>query len=186
MSPRPVAAPTLRSRGRARGRFRPLLAAARRALVAGPRSGSSLGAVIGYSVSLGGSQAFKATATLYLGQPYSASGNVAAPERADEPEHGPRDRARARSSIQQRRARSARRSPATSRRHLDAVVAGNIAKNGQTPLVSITRAGEEAAVAACAANALAQAVIDRIVGLRESEDRELQRADLERRAARSR
>ena len=35
-----------------------------------------VGAVIGYAVSLGGSQTFKATATLYLGQPYSASGTV--------------------------------------------------------------------------------------------------------------
>jgi len=39
-------------------------------------AGLILGAVIGYAVSLGGSQRYQATATLYLGQPYSASGNV--------------------------------------------------------------------------------------------------------------
>src|SRR5881397_1696643 len=39
-------------------------------------AGLLVGAVIGYGISLGGSQRFKATATLYLGQPYSASGNV--------------------------------------------------------------------------------------------------------------
>src|SRR2546421_12590231 len=39
-------------------------------------AGLIVGAVIGYAVSLGGSQTFKATATLYLGQPYSASGTV--------------------------------------------------------------------------------------------------------------
>src|SRR5579884_3032806 len=39
-------------------------------------AGLALGAVVGYAVSLGGSQRFQATATLYLGQPYSASGNV--------------------------------------------------------------------------------------------------------------
>src|SRR5439155_9282303 len=39
-------------------------------------AGLVVGAVIGYAISLGGSQRFKATATLYLGQPYSASGNV--------------------------------------------------------------------------------------------------------------
>src|SRR5437762_13013379 len=39
-------------------------------------AGLVAGAVIGYAISLGGSQQFKATATLYLGQPYSASGNV--------------------------------------------------------------------------------------------------------------
>src|SRR4051812_31168762 len=39
-------------------------------------AGLVAGALIGYAVSLGGSQTFKATASLYLGQPYSASGNV--------------------------------------------------------------------------------------------------------------
>src|SRR5207302_5706863 len=39
-------------------------------------AGLIVGAVIGYAISLGGTQRFKATATLYLGQPYSASGNV--------------------------------------------------------------------------------------------------------------
>src|SRR5512142_3496049 len=39
-------------------------------------AGLVAGAVIGYALSLGGAQRYKATATLYLGQPYSASGNV--------------------------------------------------------------------------------------------------------------
>src|SRR6478736_5631688 len=54
------------------GRYWRLLAA-RWWLVA---AGLVAGAVIGYAISLGGNQQFKATATLYLGQPYSASGNV--------------------------------------------------------------------------------------------------------------
>src|SRR5581483_9184090 len=41
-----------------------------------PVAGRVLGAVIGYLIALGGSQGYKATATLYLGQPYTASGNV--------------------------------------------------------------------------------------------------------------
>ena len=40
-------------------------------------AGLVVGAVIGYLVSLGGSQVYAATATMYLGQPYSASGNIA-------------------------------------------------------------------------------------------------------------
>ena len=40
-------------------------------------AGVVAGAVIGYLVSLGGTQVYTATATLYLGQPYSASGTVA-------------------------------------------------------------------------------------------------------------
>src|SRR5215471_4615763 len=39
-------------------------------------AGLVVGAVIGYLVSLGGTQVYKATATLYLGQPLSASGNT--------------------------------------------------------------------------------------------------------------
>src|SRR5918911_2571787 len=41
-----------------------------------PAAGLVAGAVIGYLIALGGSQVYKATATLYLGQPYTASGNV--------------------------------------------------------------------------------------------------------------
>src|SRR3954449_12601602 len=40
-----------------------------------PIAGLVVGAVIGYLIALGGNQVFKATATLYLGQPYTASGN---------------------------------------------------------------------------------------------------------------
>src|SRR5436305_15190627 len=54
------------------GRYVRLLAARWWLIVAG----LILGAVVGYAVSLGGSQRYQATATLYLGQPYSASGNV--------------------------------------------------------------------------------------------------------------
>ena len=39
--------------------------------------GLVVGAIVGYAVSLGSGQVYKATATLYLGQPYSASGNIA-------------------------------------------------------------------------------------------------------------
>ena len=41
-----------------------------------PVAGLVVGAVVGYLIALGGNQVYKATATLYLGQPYTASGNV--------------------------------------------------------------------------------------------------------------
>src|SRR3954453_12302361 len=41
-----------------------------------PAAGLVIGAVVGYLIALGGNQVYKATATLYLGQPYTASGNV--------------------------------------------------------------------------------------------------------------
>src|SRR6266850_6126068 len=123
-------------------------------------AGLILGAVVGYAVSLGGSQRWQATATLYLGQPYSASGNV--------------------------QLQAAQTNPSTVRAiiHSDAVIAqvaaacksrpadfrggistqtlsGNIAKNGQTPLVSVTVQAKKRRKAACAANGLANAVIDK-------------------------
>src|SRR5881227_4211650 len=39
-----------------------------------PVAGLVIGAVVGYLIALGGNQVFKATATIYLGQPYSSSG----------------------------------------------------------------------------------------------------------------
>src|SRR3982750_438178 len=41
-----------------------------------PVLGLIVGAIIGYLLTVGGTQRYKATATLYPGQPYSASGNV--------------------------------------------------------------------------------------------------------------
>src|SRR5919199_2960352 len=41
-----------------------------------PLVGLVAGAVIGYAIAVGGSQQYKASATVYLGTPYSAAGNV--------------------------------------------------------------------------------------------------------------
>jgi hypothetical protein len=126
-----------------------------------PVAGVILGAVIGYAVAAGGGQVFKATATLYLGQPYSASGNV--------------------------QLQSAQTNPSTVKTivHSDVVIAqvasrckakpgqfrggistqsiaGNIAKNGQTPNVSLTVQSARRKVAGCAANALAAEVVAKI------------------------
>jgi capsular polysaccharide biosynthesis protein len=136
------------------------LIAARWWLVVG---GLVIGAVVGYSVSLGGSQTFQATAIVYLGQPYTASGNV--------------------------QLQSAQTNPSTVRAviHSDAVLvgiaatckakladfrggistqalAGNIAKNGQTAEVSISVQSRRRRVASCAANELARAVVDKTSG----------------------
>ena len=139
------------------GRYRRLLAA-RWWL---PAAGLVLGAVIGYLVALGGSQVFKATATLYLGQPYSSSGNV--------------------------QLQAAQTNPSTVRQiaHADSVIAlvasqckakprlfrggistqsvsGSISKNGQTPLVTLTVQSAKRKVATCAANGLARIVVDKL------------------------
>src|SRR5947208_2469907 len=41
-----------------------------------PLLGLVVGAIIGYAISLDGSQVWRSQATIYLGQPYTTSGNV--------------------------------------------------------------------------------------------------------------
>src|SRR5712691_5227214 len=116
------------------------------------------GVVIGYALSLGGSQRFKATATLYLGQPYSASGNVQLQAAQTNPSTV-RQIAHAESIIEQA-ASACKAKPAQFRRGISTQnVAGNIAKNGQTPLVTLSVLAKKRHVAACTANALAHLVI---------------------------
>jgi capsular polysaccharide biosynthesis protein len=121
-------------------------------------AGLILGAVIGYAVSLGGGQRYQATATLYLGQPYSASGNVQLQAAQTNPStvkaiaHA--------ESIDKAVAAQCKAKVGTIRGGISTqTVAGAISKNGQTPLVSLTVQTAKRLVASCAANALAQAVI---------------------------
>jgi len=135
-----------------------LLLAARWWLLA---AGLVLGAIVGYAVSLGGGQTFQATATLYLGQPYSASGNIALQTLQTNPStvktviHA--------ASVIDAVAASCNAKPASFRGGISTQgVSGNLAKNGQTPLVSITVKSAKRKTAACAANGLAHQVLDRI------------------------
>ena len=126
-----------------------------------PAAGLVLGAILGYAVSLGGGQTYQATATLYLGQPYSASGNIALQTLQTNPStvktviHA--------ASVIDAVASSCDVKPATIRGGISTQsVSGNLAKNGQTPLVSITVKSAKRKPSACAANALAHQVLDRI------------------------
>jgi capsular polysaccharide biosynthesis protein len=122
--------------------------------------GLVVGALIGYAVSLGGSQTFKATATLYLGQPYSASGNVQLQNLQTNPSTV-RSIVHA-SSVVDAVAKLCKAKPGEFRSGISvAAIAGNIAKNGQTAEVSVGVQAKKRRVAGCAANALARAVIDR-------------------------
>lgn len=132
------------------------LIAARWWLVAG---GLVIGAVIGYSVSLGGSQTFKATANVYLGQPYSASGSVQLQSAQTNPSTV-RSIVHAQSVIVQVAGHCGTKPDAFRGGISVQSIAGNIAKSGQTPEVAITVQAGKRRVAACAANALAAAVID--------------------------
>src|SRR5712691_140823 len=124
-------------------------------LVAG---GLVIGAVIGYGVSLGGSQTYQATATLYLGQPYSASGNVQLQAAQTNPSTV-RQIAHAASVIDAVAAACKTKPGAFKGGISTQTISGNISKNGQTPLVSLSVQAVKRKVEACTANALARAVI---------------------------
>jgi capsular polysaccharide biosynthesis protein len=138
------------------GRYVRLLAARWWLLAAG----LLVGAVIGYAIALGGSQTFKATSTLYLGQPYSASGNVQLQAAQTNPSTV-RQIAHAETVID-RVAAACKAKPGDLRGGISTqTVSGNIAKNGQTPLVTVSVQAKKRRLASCAANALARIVIDK-------------------------
>ncbi len=122
-----------------------------------PLAGLAAGIVIGYLISLGGAQVYKAKAVVYLGQPLSGSG-VQVQSVSTNP-----------STVRQivlapvtinAVARKVGLKPGQLRGHIATqAVAGNITRLGQNPLVSITVTSRFRAKAADAANALADAVI---------------------------
>jgi capsular polysaccharide biosynthesis protein len=121
-------------------------------------AGIILGAVIGYAVSLGGSQRYQSTATLYLGQPYSASGNVQLQAAQTNPSTV-RQIVHATSVDNQVAAMCKVKAGAFRGGISTQTISGNLSKNGQTPLVSISVQSARRKVATCAANALAQIVV---------------------------
>ncbi|HEY5057741.1 MAG TPA: Wzz/FepE/Etk N-terminal domain-containing protein [Gaiellaceae bacterium] len=123
-------------------------------------AGLVLGALVGYTVSLGGKQTYQATATLYLGQPYSASGNIALQTLQTNPStvkaiiHA--------ASVIDGVAGACATSPASFLSGISTQsVSGNLSKNGQTPLITVTVKAKKRKPTACAANGLARQVVDR-------------------------
>src|SRR5438105_12024745 len=113
-------------------------------------AGLVVGAVIGYAISLGGSQQFKATATLYLGQPYSASGNVQLQAAQTNPSTV-RQIAHAESIVDQVAAACKAKAGTFKGGISTQTVSGNISRNGQTPLVTVSVQAAKRKVATCTA-----------------------------------
>lgn len=121
-------------------------------------AGLVAGMVIGYLISLGGSQVYKARAVVYLGQPLSPGG-VQVQSQATNP-----------STVRQivtseqtidAVARKVGLKPSQLRGHVSTqAVSGAITRLGQNPLVSISVTGHLRAKVARAANALATAVVN--------------------------
>src|SRR4051794_23361972 len=123
-----------------------------------PLAGLAVGLVIGYLISLGGAQVYKAKATVYLGQPLS-QGGVQVQSQATNPSTV-RTIVTAESTIQAV-ARKVGMKPAQLRGHISTqAVTGNISRLGQNPLVAISVTGHERRKAARAANNLASTVVN--------------------------
>lgn len=119
------------------------------------------GAVIGYGVSLGGSQVYKASATVYLGQPYSASGSIQLQSLQTNPAAVT---AIVHSELVIRSvANACKAKPGDFRGGISTQsVPGNLTKNGQNPVVKISVQGKKAKETSCAANGLASKVLAKI------------------------
>ena len=122
-----------------------------------------LAGIIGYAVAVGGAQTFNATATLYLGQPYTSSGNVQLQSLQTNPStvgtiaHS--------LAVDQRVAAACKTKVGKFRSGISTKpIAGNIVKNGQSPLVALSVQSPRGKVAACAANELGKAIVERLSG----------------------
>jgi len=125
-------------------------------------AGLVAGAVIGYLVSLGGSQVYKATATLYLGQPYTASGNAQLQGTQTNP--GAVSQVIHSALVDSIVAQKCKTTASQFRKGISsAAVAGSSnTKTNTNPLVTVTVQSRHAKVAECAANALAAQVVARL------------------------
>jgi hypothetical protein len=139
-----------------------------------PLGGLAAGIIIGYLISLGGAQVYKAKAVVYLGQPLS-QGGVQVQSQATNPSTV-KEIVTGESTIQ-RTARDAGLRPGQLRGHVSTqAVSGNISRLGQNPLVAILVTGHARRPVARAANDLARAVVfsDALAGYSKTKIQNLQ------------
>jgi hypothetical protein len=124
-------------------------------------AGLVAGAVIGYLVSLGGSQVYQATATVYLGQPYTPTGSAL----IQDPQTNPSAVGQAvnNQAAINAVARLCRTKPGAFQKGIStqAVATGATKGSGPAinPLVKVSVQSKKGKVAACAANGLALAAV---------------------------
>ena len=120
-----------------------------------------LGALIGWLVSLGGGDVYRATATVYLGQPLSPSGSAQIQSLATNPAtvgQIVRSQAVVRDVAEEVGIRPAKLRSGISTK----TVSGAVARQGQNPLVEVTVRGPWRRESAEAANLLAARVVDEV------------------------
>jgi hypothetical protein len=133
-----------------------------------PVAGLVVGAIIGYLISLGGSQVWKASATVYVGTPYSYPGNTPLQSQQTNPT-SVATIAKSEEAIDVAAA-AARMTPAQLRGKISTkTVAGSAGTVGgtrvqQNPLVRITVQAPTPRKARIAVNSLARQVVERLSG----------------------
>lgn len=138
-----------------------------------PLAGLVAGALVGYALSLGGSQVYSAQAVVYLGQPTSASGNIQLQSLATNP-------STVKAVVLARSAQIAAADAGGMRTNelrgkvAVAPIAGNLSKLGQTPLMAITVRGDAPRKVASATDSLATTVVDTVGGYAQSKIKTLQ------------
>jgi Chain length determinant protein len=127
-------------------------------------AGVVAGAVIGYLVSLGGSQVYAASATIYLGQPYTPTGGSLVQNPQTNPSAVATDVQS--QAVQNTVANRCKTKAAAFEKGIStqAVATGASAKSGSSinPLVKITVQAKKGKVAACAANGLAAEAVQNL------------------------
>jgi len=139
-----------------------------------PVVGLVAGVIVGYLISLGGAQVFKAKSVIYLGQPLS-QGGVQVQSQATNPSTV-RQIVTAESTIERVARDSGMRANQLRGRVSTQAVTGNISRLGQNPLVAITVTGHARRPVARAANDLARAVVfsDALAGYSKTKIQNLQ------------
>jgi uncharacterized protein involved in exopolysaccharide biosynthesis len=128
-------------------------------------AGLVVGAVIGYLISLGGNQVYSATATVYLGQPYTPTGSSL----IQDPQTNPSSVGQVinSQSVANTVANLCHTKAAVFKKGIStqAVATGASTKGGGpaiNPLVKVSVQSRKGKVAACAANGLAAAVVTKL------------------------
>lgn len=122
---------------------------------------AAVGVVVGWAVSLGGGTVYRATATVYLGQPLTPSGNAQIQSLATNPTTV--NQIVKSAGVTRPIAEELGVQPGKLRRGVSTkAVSGAIARAGQTQLVEVSVRGPWREESAAAANRLAETVVERI------------------------
>jgi hypothetical protein len=130
-----------------------------------PLAGLVVGALLGYIAAVGGGDVYKAETTLYLGQPFSPTGNAPVQGLGTNPTIVGQI-ARSENSLKAAAAecntRVGRLRGKVSTQTVTAAGARGRVTPGQNPLVELTVQADRARVAECAADTLSDSVVDRV------------------------